>query len=265
MKIGIAGCGGRMGRMLIAEVLSAAGVDLAGGTEAPRSPDLGKDAAALAGHEPAGHLISADADCLFRSSDVVIDFTSPDATAIHADLAVKHGTALVIGTTGLSEDQRARVVKNSETVSIVEAGNMSLGVNLLVGLSKQVAKSLGVDYDIEIVEMHHRHKVDAPSGTALMLGEAVADGRGVNLDDHGVFVREGHAGPRSEGSIGFAVLRGGDVVGEHRVVFAGSGERVELVHKASSRQIFARGAVRAALWLKGRESGLYSMRDVLGL
>lgn len=265
MKIGIVGCCGRMGQMLVAEVLANDDAQLAGGTEHAGSPHLGKDIAVIAGTEPSGHLASDDPDYLFQSADVVIDFTLPDATAKHADLAKKYGTALVVGTTGLSDDQQALIEQAAKTVPIVQAGNMSLGVNLIVGIARQVAETLGVDYDVDVLEMHHRHKVDAPSGTALMLGKAVADGRKVSLDDEGVFAREGHTGPRPEGSIGFATLRGGDVVGDHSVIFAGPGERVELTHKASSRVIFARGALRAALWLKEKPPGIYSMQDVLGL
>jgi 4-hydroxy-tetrahydrodipicolinate reductase len=264
MKIGIVGCAGRMGRMLVAEVLAGAACTLAGGTEQPGSPDLGKDVAALVGAEPAGLSVGADTDDLFAASDAVIDFTGPAATPIHAAAAARHGVALVVGTTGLEAAHQAALEAAAAGTVVVQAANMSVGVNLLLGLTRQVAGILGPDYDIEIVEMHHRHKVDAPSGTALALGDAAAAGRDVDLATVSQRVRDGHTGARRAGDIGFATLRGGDVVGEHTVVFATEGERVELTHKASSRAVFARGAVRAALWTKGRSPGLYTMRDVLG-
>ncbi len=265
MKIGIVGCAGRMGRMVVGEVLASAGCTLAGGTEQPGSAALGADVAALAGGEPAGLEVGDDAEALFARSDAVIDFTTPEATAAHAALAAEHGVALVVGTTGLEAAHVDALGRAGERCAVVQAANMSPGVNLLLGLTEQTARILGDDYDIEIVEMHHRHKVDAPSGTALALGGAAAAGRGVRLETVSQRVRDGHTGPRRSGDIGFATLRGGDVAGEHAVIFAGAGERVELVHKASSRAVFARGAVRAALWTDGRPPGLYSMRDVLGL
>lgn len=265
MKIGIVGAAGRMGRMLTAAVLEAEGAELAGGLERPGAELIGQDPAVLAGHAASGLAIGDDADALFEASDAVIEFALPEATAVHAPLAAKHGTAFVVGTTGHDKDQQQALADAAEKVAVVQAGNMSLGVNLLVGLAKQVAASLGPEYDVEIVEMHHKHKVDAPSGTALMLGRAAAEGRGVEHDQVAVMSREGHTGARNEGAIGYATLRGGDVVGEHSIVFAGPGERVELSHKAASRAIFANGAVRAALWCRGKSPGLYSMRDVLGL
>lgn len=265
MKIGIVGAAGRMGRMLTAAVLETEGAELAGGLERDGSDALGQDPAVLAGHAASGLAIGSDAAALFQASDAVIEFALPEATAVHAPLAAEHGTAFVVGTTGHDKDQQQALTEAARSVPVVHAGNMSLGVNLLVGLARQVAASLGPEYDIEVVEMHHRHKVDAPSGTALMLGRAAADGRGVEHDDVAVMSREGHTGPRAEGAIGYATMRGGDVVGEHSIVFAGPGERVELSHKAASRAIFANGAVRAALWCRGKAPGLYSMRDVLGL
>lgn len=265
MKIGIVGCAGRMGRMLVAEVLATNGCTLTGGTEHDVSEHLGADVAVLAGQEASGLLVSADKDALFAASDVIIDFTLPTATIGHAEAAAKHGTALVIGTTGLGADEQAAIDKASQSVTVVQAGNYSVGINLLQGLTAQVAGVLGLDYDIEIVEMHHRHKVDAPSGTALMLGEAAAEGRGVNLDDVSERVRDGHTGARTPGDIGFATLRGGDVVGDHSVIFAADGERLELTHKASSRTVFSRGAIRAAIWAGSQSAGKYDMRDVLGL
>lgn len=219
----------------------------------------------LVGPDAAGAVVMDDARSLFEAADVVIDFTVPAATVAHAALAFDTGTAMVIGTTGLTADQQTAVQGAAEKAAVVQAGNMSLGVNLLVGLARQAAELLGPDYDIEVVEMHHKHKIDAPSGTALMLGRAAAEGRGLNHDDHAVMSREGHTGPRPDDAIGYATLRGGDVVGDHTVIFAGPSERIELTHRAASREIFARGAVRAAMWCDGRSAGLYSMRDVLGL
>lgn len=265
MKIGIVGCCGRMGRMLIETVLETDGAELAGGVDAPGNPLAGKDLGLLVGADAAGVAVGDSAAALFAASDVVIDFTVPAATAAHAALAAETGTAMVIGTTGMSADQQAAVAAAAATVPVVQAGNMSLGVNLLVGLAEQVAASLGEDFDIEIVEMHHKHKIDAPSGTALMLGHAAAKGRGVDHEAMAVLAREGQTGARPSGAIGYAALRGGDVVGDHTVIFAGAGERIELTHKAANRGIFARGAVRAALWCDRQAPRLYSMRDVLGL
>ncbi len=265
MKIGITGCAGRMGRMLIAEVLASKTCTLAGGSERTGSEFIGKDISALIGGEALSIVIKDDPAEMFKASDAVIDFTSPAATVAHSKLAAKTGTALIVGTTGLDSSDLAALDIAAEHTVIVQAANMSVGVNLLLGLSEQVAGLLGDEYDIEIVEMHHRHKVDAPSGTALALGKAAASGRGVDLDKVSQPVRNGHTGARKPGDIGFATLRGGDVVGDHSVIFAADGERIELTHKASSRTIFARGAVRAAGWTKGKSPGIYSMRDVLGL
>ena len=265
MKIGIVGCGGRVGRMLVAEVLAQDGCELAGGTEVSGSPALGSDVAVLAGGEPSGLAVTNDAAALFKVSDVVVDFTLPEGTAAHARLAAEYATARVVGTTGLSDDQQALIHAVARKAPVVQAANMSLGVNLLLGLAEQVARTLGEDFDIEIVEMHHRHKVDAPSGTALALGRAAAAGREVDLDTVAQRVRDGHTGERRRGDICFAALRGGDVAGEHTVLFAGDSEQVALTHKAGSRVIFARGAIRAARWTEGQAPGLYSMRDVLGL
>ena len=265
MKIGIVGCAGRMGRMLVAETLVSDGCTLVGGVEHEQSPFLGVDLASLAGLDECGLVAGSDADALFSAADVVIDFTLPQAAIGHAEAAVRHGAALVIGTTGLGLVEQAAVEKAAQSVAVIQAANYSVGVNLLLGLTAQVAAILDNDYDIEIVEMHHRHKVDAPSGTALALGQAAADGRGVDLEAVSERVRDGHTGARTPGDIGFATLRGGDVVGEHSVIFAADGERIELAHKASSRTLFARGAVRSARWCEGKAAGLYSMRDVLGL
>ena len=265
MKIGIVGAAGRMGRMLIAEVLGVEGCQLAGGTEPPGSGVLGQDLGLLIGAAEHGLSIGDDTGALFKASDAVVDFTHPDATARHAALSGETGVALIVGTTGLEAQHMEALGRAAAKAAVVQAANMSVGVNLLLGLTEQVASALGDDYDIEIAEMHHRHKVDAPSGTALALGAAAAKGRGVNLEDVSDRGRDGEAGPRIAGDIGFSVIRGGDVAGDHTVIFAGPGERVELTHKAGSREIFARGAIRAALWTEGRAPGLYSMRNVLGL
>jgi 4-hydroxy-tetrahydrodipicolinate reductase len=264
MKIGIVGCGGRMGQMLAREVAGTPGCTVAGGTERVGSPALGRDLGLVAGLEALGVSVTDDPVAMFAAVDAVIDFTSPAATERHAALAAQSQTALIVGTTGLNPAQQAAIAAAASHTAIVQSANMSLGVNLLLALVEQVAHTLGPDTDIEIVEMHHRHKVDAPSGTALALGRAAALGRGVDLEAVAQRTRDGHTGPRRAGDIGFATLRGGDVVGDHTVMFAADGERIELTHKASGRQVFARGAVRAALWTRGKTPGLYSMKDVLG-
>jgi 4-hydroxy-tetrahydrodipicolinate reductase len=265
MKIGIVGGGGRMGQMLIRQVARTEGATLAGVTDRDGAAAVGQDAGLLAGLGPLGVAVTTDANALFAASDAVIDFTSPAATPLHANLAAQHQTALILGTTGLDETAEEALAVAALSVPILKAPNMSLGVVLLTELVERVARSLEADWDIEIVEMHHRHKVDAPSGTALALGEAAARGRGIDLADHAVRSRDGYTGPRPVGDIGFATLRGGDVIGDHTVVFAGQGERIELTHKAQSRDIYAVGAVRAAQWCAGRAPGRYSMVDVLGL
>lgn len=264
-RIGIVGCGGRMGRMLLAEVAATPGCVVAGGAEAPGGAAIGRDLGELAGIGALGLLAGADRAALFAASDVVIDFTVPGATVAHAALASEQSRALVIGTTGLDQAQTAAITEAARRTPIVWAPNMSLAATLLMDLVETAARRLGPDYDIEVLEMHHRHKVDAPSGTALALGRAAASGRGVALDDVAQRVRDGQTGARRSGDIGFATLRGGDVVGEHTVTFAASGERLELGHRATSRQIFARGAVHAARWVVGKKPGLYDMKDVLGL
>jgi 4-hydroxy-tetrahydrodipicolinate reductase len=265
MRIGIVGCAGRMGRMLVAQVASTPDCTVAGGTARPGSSAVGRDVGVVAGLEPLGVTVGDDPVGLFADADAVIDFTTPEATVRHAALAAQAKRILVIGTTGLGPADREAIARAAHHAPIVQAPNMSLGVNLLTALVERVARTLGTDFDIEIVEMHHRRKVDAPSGTALALGQAAAAGRGVELDAVAVRARDGHTGARREGDIGFAVLRGGDVVGDHVVTFAGEGERIELGHRASSRAIYAVGAVRAALWARTQPPGLYSMRDVLGI
>ncbi|PHS75608.1 MAG: 4-hydroxy-tetrahydrodipicolinate reductase [Rhodospirillaceae bacterium] len=264
MKIGIIGAAGRMGRMLLAAVDAADGAVIAGGVEAPGHADLGTDLGKLAGLDGVGVTLTSDAEALFQAVDAVIDFTVPVVTTLNAHLAKKFGTVLVIGTTGMDEAQQATIVTASISAAIVQAANYSVGVNVLLGLVEQAAQILPEAYDIEILEMHHHHKIDAPSGTALALGHAAAAGRNVNLDEVADKVRDGIIGPRKSGDIGFATLRGGDVVGDHTVMFAGPGERVEITHKAASREVFANGAVRAALWGIDQKPGLYSMKNVLG-
>ncbi|MGB8273703.1 MAG: 4-hydroxy-tetrahydrodipicolinate reductase [Alphaproteobacteria bacterium] len=265
LKIGIAGCGGRMGRMLIREVAATPDCRLQAAIERPGHELVGRDAGELAGLEPLGVTVGDDAAALFAASDAVIDFTTPATSAINAGLAAQARAIHVVGTTGLNDDQEEELGLAARHTQVVWAPNMSLGVNLLMVLAEQVAHALGPDFDVEICELHHRGKVDAPSGTALALGRAVAKGRGVELDQVAVRGRDGVTGARPEGAIGFAVMRGGDVVGDHTVIFAGEGERLELTHRAANRQIYAKGAVRAALWARSRPPGLYSMRDVLGL
>jgi 4-hydroxy-tetrahydrodipicolinate reductase len=253
-----------MGQMLLKLLVTAPGVLVVGGTERRGSHVLGRDLGALAGGEPLGITIGDNPEPLFEGADVVVDFTSPSATAIHAGLAAKTGTAHVVGTTGLDSDQMTTISRAAQRVPIVIASNMSLGVNLLEQVVEEVARILDTDWDIEIIEMHHRHKVDAPSGTALSLGDAAARGRNVQLRRVAKRGRDGQVGPRVKGEIGFSAIRGGDVVGDHAVIFAADGERIEITHKASNREIFARGAVKAVLWAAGKRPGLYSMKDVLG-
>jgi len=265
MRIAVMGAGGRMGRALARAAHEARNCELAGGTETPDSPALGADLGELAGVGALGIHVTADPLELFTRCEAILDFTAPRASVEYAGLAAQARIVHVIGTTGFSAEDEDRIATAGRHATIIKAGNMSLGVNLLTALTEKIAAALDPDYDIEILEMHHRHKVDAPSGTALMLGQAAAAGRQVELEPHAVRAREGHTGPRRSGDIGFATLRGGDVVGEHTVVFASQGERVELTHRATDRQIFARGAVKAAQWARGKPPGVYSMRDVLGI
>lgn len=261
----VVGAAGRMGQSLIQTVHALDGVHLSGAVERPGSPALGKDAGQIAGVEPLGVTVVDDPLSAFVKSDGVLDFTSPQASIGFADICAQARIVHVIGTTGFGPAEEERLSAAARHAVIVKSGNMSLGVNLLAELVKQAARALRDDFDIEVLEMHHRHKVDAPSGTAYLLGDAAAEGRAVDLSDASVRVRDGHTGPRAQGTIGFATMRGGSVVGDHAVVFAGDGERIELCHRADSREIFARGAVRAAQWAHGRKPGLYSMKDVLGL
>jgi 4-hydroxy-tetrahydrodipicolinate reductase len=265
MRLVVTGAAGRMGRMLVAAIHATEGVTLAAALATEGSAALGQDAGVLAGVGPVGVPLTSDALTAFVAADGVIDFSRPGATVAFAGLAAQARIVHVIGTTGLSPADLARIESAAWHAPIVRSGNMSLGVNLLAALVRQAARALGQDFDIEIVEMHHRMKVDAPSGTALLLGEAAAAGRGVDLDAHAVRSRDGHTGARPPGAIGFATRRGGTVIGEHRVLFAGAGERIEFAHTAEDRGIFARGALQAALWARGRKPGLYGMQDVLGI
>ncbi|HEX4768736.1 MAG TPA: 4-hydroxy-tetrahydrodipicolinate reductase [Lichenihabitans sp.] len=265
MRLVVTGAGGRMGRMLVRSITETNGVTVCAALERQGSPALGEDAGVLAGLGPLGIPVTEDALAAIVEADGILDFTAPAATLEFAALAAQARIVHVVGTTGLSDADIGRLAAAARHAPIVRSGNMSLGVNLLAGLVRQAARALGADWDIEIVEMHHRMKVDAPSGTALLLGEAAAAGRETDLAAAAVRSRDGHTGQRPPGTIGFAALRGGTVVGDHRVLFAGAGERLELSHVAEDRAIFARGAVRAALWAHGRKPGLYGMADVLGL
>jgi 4-hydroxy-tetrahydrodipicolinate reductase len=265
MLLAIMGAAGRMGRELIRTVHETQGCEVAGAVERHGSPFVGKDAGEVAGIGHIGVPIAADALPLFTHIEGVLDFTTPAASVEAAALSAQARIVHVIGTTGFTDGDQAKLEAAARHATIVKSGNMSLGVNLLGALVEQAARALDESFDIEILEMHHRHKVDAPSGTALLLGEAAAKGRSVALADKSVRSRDGHTGERPAGAIGFATLRGGSVVGDHTVIFAGAGERLELTHRAQDRQIFARGAVAAALWAQGRGPGLFSMRDVLGI
>lgn len=265
MKVAILGVSGRMGQMLVRAVAENENTTLSGVTERPGHDWIGRDLSMVLPGAPEGVTVSGDPLEVFAATEAVIDFTSPSAVLAHAALAAQARAVHVIGVTGMDAEQIAALEPAARHATIIRAGNMSLGVNLLTLLTRKVAAALDADFDIEIVEMHHRHKVDAPSGTALMLGEAAATGRGVKLADVTDSGRDGHTGARNRGDIGFAALRGGDVAGEHDVVFAAEGERIILRHIATDRMIFARGAIKAALWGRGKAPGTYDMLDVLGL
>jgi 4-hydroxy-tetrahydrodipicolinate reductase len=262
--VAIAGASGRMGRTLIEAVLSAGDCRLSGALDAAGSPALGQDAAAFLG-KPAGVAITADLAQGLQAAQALIDFTRPEGTLAHLRACRAQGTALVIGTTGFSEAQKAEIADAAREIAIVMAPNMSVGVNVTLKLLQLAAKAMPVGYDIEIVETHHRHKIDAPSGTALKMGEVIADALGRDLKECAVYAREGITGERDPSTIGFQSLRGGDVVGDHTVLFAGTGERIEITHKATSRMNYAIGSLRAVRFLAGRKNGLFSMFDVLGL
>lgn len=264
MKLVIAGAAGRMGRTLIRSAAER-GLTVHGAFDRKGSDHIGKDAGLLAGIGELGVAITDDPLPLMLEAEGLIDFTTPSLSIELAELSAQARIVHVIGTTGFSPEQEMKIRHAAAHARIVKSGNMSLGVNLLAVMVKKVAASLDAEFDIEVLEMHHRHKVDAPSGTALLLGNAAAEGRGISLDDKATWARQGHTGPRPEGNIGFATLRGGSVVGDHTVIFAGERERIELSHKAEDRAIFATGAIRAALWARERKPGLYSMLDVLSL
>lgn len=265
MKIAVVGAAGRMGQMLIRRIAATEGLELAGASESPNSNALGRDAGEVAGLDACDVTITGDSAAAIAAADAVIDFTIPAATVAHAKIAMEKGVAMVIGTTGLDLTQTALIHEAAKHVPIMWAANMALGVNILLALVEKTAAMLDPAYDIEILEMHHRHKIDAPSGTALALGKAAAAGRQVELEKVWRKSRDGHTGARPSGEIGFATLRGGEEVGVHTVMFAAAGERLELSHRSFSRETYASGAVRAALWLEDRKPGLYGMKDVLGL
>ncbi len=266
MKIIITGASGRMGKANINNVILSDNVQLFGAVDKSGTKEIGKDAAIVAGLPPIGVKISDNIEPLLGGAEAIIDFSTPDASVKFAKLAAKNKLIHIIGTTGFSDKQEEEIKLAAKNGAIiVKSGNMSLGINLLVSLVKKTAAILGDDFDVEIVEMHHNKKIDAPSGTALMLGQAAANGRKINLEKNSIKSREGIIGARKRGDIGFATLRGGSVIGEHNVIFAGPSERIELSHKAENRSLFANGAIRAALWAKGKKNGLYSMEDVLAL
>ena len=267
LNIAIAGSSGRMGHMLLQAVLADPAARLSGALDIAGSPALGQDATAAFGRA-SGVAITADLHAGLAGAQVLIDFTRPEGTLAHLAVCRELGVCAVIGTTGFTPLQRAQIAAHAQHIAVVLAPNMSVGVNVMLRLLESAARALGEEYDVEVIEAHHRHKVDAPSGTALALGEAVARGRGVDLAAQGVYTRHGHTGERRRGSIGFATVRGGDIVGEHTVMFAGTGERIEITHKSSSRANYAEGSLRAAHFLAGLpagQPGLYGMADVLGL
>src|SRR6516162_4930394 len=265
MRLVVAGAGGRMGRTLVHAIAASKGATLAGAVDAPVSAAIGRDAGELAGLGKNGIEVASNVEPLLAGADGLLDFTVPNASVAFAELAARRGMVHVIGTTGLSGEQEKLLAEASRRAVIVKSGNMSMGVTLLAALVKRMARALDDEFDIEILEMHHSEKIDAPSGTALMLGQSAAEGRGIDLAGHSVRGRDGHTGARRPGDIGFAALRGGSVMGDHTVIFAGPAERIEVSHRAEDRMIFARGAVRAALWARQQHPGLYSMADVLGL
>jgi 4-hydroxy-tetrahydrodipicolinate reductase len=264
MKIAVAGASGRMGRMLIEAIAADADATLAGALDIPGATSLGSDAAAFLG-QPSNVLIEADLARGLADAEYLIDFTRPEGTLLHLAYCAEHGIKMIIGTTGFDDAGKAAIAAAAQKTAIVFSPNMSVGVNVTMKLLELATKSFSHGYDIEIIEAHHRHKVDAPSGTALKMGEVIADALGRDLSKVGVFAREGVTGERDPSSIGFATIRGGDIVGDHTVLFAGIGERIEITHKSSSRVTYAHGSLRAARFLQGKTSGLYDMHDVLGL
>jgi 4-hydroxy-tetrahydrodipicolinate reductase len=263
-RIAVAGASGRMGQMLIDAIRAADDCRLSGALDIASSPAIGQDAGSFSG-QPTGVLITPDLRAGLADSQVLIDFTRPEGTLEHIKVCRELGVALVIGTTGFSEAQKAVIAEASKDIAIMMAPNMSVGVNVTLKLLEMAAKALATGYDIEIIEAHHRHKVDAPSGTALKMGEVIADALGRDLKDCAVYAREGVTGERDPSSIGFATIRGGDIVGDHTVLFAGTGERIEISHKSSSRATYAQGSLRAVRFLAAQKAGLFDMFDVLGL
>ena len=264
IRVAIAGASGRMGQMLIEAVRASGDCQLAGALDRADSPALGQDAGAFAGWA-SGVPVQAALGAGLQNAQVLIDFTRPEATMAHLAACRRLGVALVIGTTGFTDAQKADIAAAAQDIAIVMAPNMSVGVNVTFKLLEMAAKALSTGYDIEIIEAHHRHKVDAPSGTALKMGEVIADALGRDLKDCAVYERHGHTGERDPSTIGFAAIRGGDIVGDHTVLFAGTGERIEISHKASSRAGYAQGSLRAVRFLAGTKSGLFDMSDVLKL
>ncbi len=264
IRVAVAGASGRMGRMLVEAVVQSESCTLAGALDVAASPAIGQDAAGFLGRS-SGVTITADLQRGLESAQVLIDFTRPEGTLAHLPVCAQLGVAAVIGTTGFSDAQKAEIAQHAHHIPIVLAPNMSVGVNVMLRLLAEAARSLHEGYDIEIIETHHQHKVDAPSGTALAMGEVVANAQGKSLRDCAVYAREGVTGARQAGTIGFTSVRGGDIVGDHTVMFAGSGERIEITHRANSRANYAAGSLRAALFIAGRAPGLYGMDDVLGL
>ncbi len=262
--VAIAGASGRMGQMLIEAVRASGDCSLAGALDRAGSPSLGQDAAALLGH-PCGISITADLHAGLKNARTLIDFTRPEGTLAHLQVCRELGVSAVIGTTGFSDAQKAEIAAIARDIPIMLAPNMSVGVNVTLKLLQLAAKALATGYDIEIIEAHHRHKVDAPSGTALKMGEVIAEAQGRTLAECAVYAREGITGERDPSSIGFSAIRGGDIVGDHTVLFAGTGERIEITHKSASRTTYAQGSLRAVRFLAGRKPGLYDMFDVLGL
>ena len=263
-RIAIAGACGRMGQMLIEAVRAAPDCELAGALDMAGSPGIGQDASAFLG-QASGVLVTADLGLGLKNAQTLIDFTRPEGTLAHLRVCRELGVNLVIGTTGFSEAQKAEIAAAAQDIAIVMAPNMSVGVNVTLKLLEMAAKALSTGYDIEIIEAHHRHKVDAPSGTALKMGEVIADALGRDLKECAVYAREGVTGERDPSSIGFATIRGGDIVGDHTVLFAGTGERIEISHKSSSRATYAQGSLRAARFLGAQKTGLFDMFDVLQL
>jgi 4-hydroxy-tetrahydrodipicolinate reductase len=265
LKLVVPGAAGKMGRMILKVISETPTAELTAAIERPQSTLLGQDAGSVAGLSPLGVALQKDLDAALTNADVIIDFTAPAATAWTVTRAAEHGVGMVIGTTGLGEAEKRAIWHAAERIPIVLSANMSLGVNVLFGLLAQAATALGKDYDVEIVELHHRFKKDAPSGTALAMGSVLAEALGRNLSEEARYGRQGDVGARTQDEIAILAVRGGDIVGEHTAYFCGMGERLEITHRASSRETFARGAVRAAEWLRDRDPGLYDMQDVLGL